>query len=73
MMETGREGWTEEERELYDTRADAEDWGHARCILIPMVAIAREVGNDALVGVMEKAMAEVEVEVSRTQDALREN
>lgn len=47
-METGRdprEGWTKEERELYDARADNEAWSHAQEVLEPMVEIARIFGS----------------------------
>ncbi len=70
MTETGREGWTLEERELYDARADHEEWAHAWSILSPMVTISREVGNPTLVRVMGEALAKVEGEVSRTLDVL---
>lgn len=42
MTETGREGWTPEERALWDARADNEEWSHAWSILNPMVEISRE-------------------------------
>ena len=74
MTETGREGWTQEERELYDAHADHEAWEHARSIIGPFAQIAREVGSPELLRVMDKALAEVEGEVNRTTgvlDALR--
>jgi hypothetical protein len=67
---TGREGWTEEERELFDTRADCEGWSYAHEILEPLVRITRLIGSDELEQVMEKALAEVEGEVERTLDVL---
>lgn len=70
MTETGREGWTPEERELYDAHADHEAWEHARSILDPLVQVVHEVGSDELIQVMEKALMEVEGEVKRTRDAL---
>lgn len=68
--ETGREGWTPEERALWDARADNEEWSHAWSLLNPMVDISREVGNPSLVRIMEQAMERVEDEVNRTLDVL---
>ena len=61
---------TPEERALYDARADHEAWDHAHAILESWVRITREIGTDELTRVMEKALAEVEQEVSRTLDVL---
>src|SRR4051794_19748495 len=68
MMETSREGWTPWKRACYDARAAHEEWEHARSILNPMAAIAREVGNASLSSVMDKVVAEVEEEVNRALD-----
>lgn len=38
---TGREGWTPEERELYDAQADHEAWSTAGEILTPWVEATR--------------------------------
>ncbi len=70
MTETGREGWTPEERVLWDARADHEAWSLARSILEPWVRATRPIGSDELTRVMEKALAEVEEEVNRTLDVL---
>lgn len=70
MTETGLEGWTPEERELYDARADNEAWSLAGDILGPWVETTRAIGSPELTRVMEKALAEVEGEVNRTLDVL---
>ena len=73
-METNqdpREGWTQEERELFDARADHELWEYAHRIMEPWVRITREIGSDELTRVMEKALAEVEGEVKRSRDVLK--
>ncbi len=70
MTETGREGWTPEERALWDARADHEAWCLAHSILEPWVKATRPIGSDELTQVMEKALAEVEGEVNRTLDVL---
>lgn len=67
---TGREGWTEEERELWDAQADHEAWSHAAEILHPLAHAVRPIGSDELTQVMEKALAEVDGEVKRTHDVL---
>jgi hypothetical protein len=67
---TEREGWTPEEIALFDAQADHEGWSYAHKILKPWVEITREIGSDELMGVMEKALAEVEGEVNRTRDVL---
>ena len=68
--QTGREGWTPEERELYDARADHEQWAFTASILEPWVQATRAIGHDELTQVMEKALAGVEGEVDRTTAAL---
>jgi len=70
MTETGREGWTSEERELYDTQADHEGWSFAQEFLEPWMEVTRLIGSDELTRIMEKALAEAEREVSRTVDVL---
>ncbi len=70
MTETGRERWTPEERELFDARADHEQWAFAASILEPWVEATRAIGHDELTRVMEKALAEVEGEINRTLDVL---
>ncbi len=70
MTETGREGWTPEERALWDARAEVEAWGLARKILGPWVEAARPIGSDELTAVMEKALAEVEETVAAAHDKL---
>jgi hypothetical protein len=70
VTETGREGWTKEERELYDAKAGHEAWEHARSILDPLVQVVHEVGSDELIQVMEKALMEVEGELNRALDKL---
>ncbi len=69
-MKDSREGWTPEERELYDAYADHEAWSFAASILKPWVEAARAIGHDELTRVMENALAEVEGEVNRTLDVL---
>ena len=68
--QTGREGWTPEERELYDARADHEQWAFTASILEPWVQATRAIGHDELTRVMEEALANVEGEVNRTLDVL---
>ncbi len=73
MTETsrnGREGWTREERDRYDARADHEAWEYAWSVLHPLVQATREIGSNELTQVMEKVLAEVEREANRTLDLL---
>ncbi len=65
-----RAGWTRWEKDEFDARADHEAWSYAHSLLTPMVELAREIGSDEFTRVMEKALAEVEGEVSRTLDVL---
>jgi DNA-binding transcriptional regulator YbjK len=60
----------EQERRLYDARADHEGWSLAHEILEPWVQATRLIGSDELTRVMEKALADVEGEVNRTLDVL---
>ena len=61
---------TAEERKLFDARAEHEAWAHAMSILEPWLRIVREIGTDELTQVMERALREVEREVTRTLDVL---
>ncbi len=61
---------TPKERALYDAQADHEAWSLAHEILEPWVRAARPIGSEELTRVMEKALDEVEREVSRTLDVL---
>lgn len=73
MTETtkdSREGWTKEECERYDARADHEQWAFTASILEPWVEAARAIGHPELTQVMEEALAVVEGEVNRTLGAL---
>ena len=65
-----RAGWSEWERDEFDARADHEAWSYAHSLLTPMVELAREIGSDEFTRVMEKALAEVKGEFSRTVDVL---
>jgi hypothetical protein len=60
----------EQERRLYDAKADEEGWSLAHEILEPWVQATRLIGSDELTQVMEKALADVEGEVNRTLDVL---
>jgi hypothetical protein len=60
----------EQERALYDAKADEEGWSLAYEILEPWVQATRLIGSDELTQVMEKALADVEGEVNRTLDVL---
>ncbi len=60
----------EQERALYDARADHEGWSLAHEILEPWVQATRLIRSEELTRVMEKALADVEGEVSRTLDVL---
>ncbi len=60
----------EQERRLYDAKADHEGWSLAHEILEPWVQATRLIGSDELTQVMEKALADVDGEVSRTLDVL---
>jgi hypothetical protein len=70
MTETGREGWTERERDLYDAKADGEAWSHAIELLLPMLEIARMFGSPELLRVLKKAQDEAEDELNRALDVL---
>jgi hypothetical protein len=59
-----------EHRAAYDAQADEEAWEYAHSLLLPMVELARGIGSDELTRVMDKALAEVEGEVNRTNDIL---
>lgn len=61
---------TEEERRLYDVRADHEAWNLAHKILEPWVRVCQHIGSEELSRVMENALAEVEAELNRTLDVL---
>ncbi len=60
----------EQERRLYDARADHEGWSLAHEILEPWVRATRLIGSGELTRVMEKALADAEGEVNRTLDVL---
>lgn len=66
----GREGWTQEERELYDAKADEEAWSHTIEILEPMLEIGRLFGTPELTWLMEKALAEARSELNRALGVL---
>ena len=61
---------TEEDRRVFDARADHEAWSHAHEILEPWVQSARAIGHDELTQIMVKALDDVENEVNRTLDVL---
>jgi len=61
---------TQEERELYDARADHEAWCLAHDILEPWVRATERIGSPELSRVMENALSEVEAEINRTLDVL---
>ncbi len=61
---------TPEERAHYDAQAEHEAWSFATEILEPWLVATRLIGSDELTRVMEKALAEAEVEVNRTLDVL---
>jgi hypothetical protein len=65
MTEEGREGWTPQERALYDAQAQAEAWDLATRILQPWVQATREIGHPELTRVMENAFEEAEREYRR--------
>jgi hypothetical protein len=54
------EKMSENERELWDARAEEEAWGKAIELLEPMREIARQFGSPELTRVLEKAEAERE-------------
>ncbi len=70
MTEAGREGWSPEERALYDARAESEAWDFAWRILEPWVQSAREIGSAELTQAMEKALEVVDAGGNRAQDEL---
>ena len=64
------EGWTQEERERFDARADEEAWELALGILEPWLQATRQIGSDELTRVMENALAEAEREAARARGVL---
>jgi hypothetical protein len=64
---------TREEHKLFDAQADHEAWSLAHEFLEPWVRTTRPIGSDELTQVtqvMEKALAQVEMDLNRTRDVL---
>jgi hypothetical protein len=63
LEKTRERRMNEQERALWDARADHEAWCLAHSILEPWVKAAELIGSPELSRVMEKALDEVEKEV----------
>jgi hypothetical protein len=61
---------TEEDRAVWDAKAEEEAWQFALEVLEPWVEAARAIGHPELTRVMEAALAEVEGKVDRARSVL---
>lgn len=68
-MNDPREGWTQEERDLYDAKAEEEAWSHAIELLEPMHEIARLSASRELERLLKEAQDTASEELNKALDA----